>query len=52
MTIAQFKWRLEEKVGDFQTIDEALVARDCFANGLSVHLTHKKIEQMRKAAWN
>lgn len=52
MTIAQFKWRLEEKVGDFQSVDEAIVARHSFEHGLSVHLTQKKIEQMRKAAWN
>lgn len=52
MNAEQFKWRLEEKVGAFQSVNEALIARECFANNISIHLTQKKIEQMRKAAWN
>lgn len=52
MTIQQFKWRLEEKVGDFQSMSEAMLARECFENSISVHLTQKRIEEMRKAAWN
>jgi len=52
VTIAQFKWRLEEKIGDFRSMSEAMLARECYDQGISVHLTQKRIEEMRKAAWN
>jgi len=48
VTVVQWKDRLEEKVGGLQSVQEVLIARQCWDSGLSVHLTQKAIEDRRK----
>lgn len=50
--IKLWKERLEEKIGDFQSVTEALLARDCYKNGVSVHQTSRAIENQRKGLMN
>jgi len=52
LPIKLWKERLEDKIGDFQSISEALLASDCYKNGVSVHLTSRAIENQRKGLMN
>lgn len=48
MTQQQWHQRLTDKVDGFRTIEEALMARACYDNALSVHKAQRAIEDRRK----
>lgn len=50
MTMVQWNDRLQDKVFGYQTVTEAVFARQCFDQGLSVNKTQKAIEDMRKGS--
>lgn len=52
LTIVQWNDRLKDKVDGYRSITEAVFARQCYDQGLSVHKTMRAIEKMREGLPN